>query len=66
MQKEEVSGSLSLPGGRGFGDRGTCIFARRSQVSLSLTTATARARRARWPDLKATAFAADPKTHKAL
>jgi len=49
-----------VAGGRGFGDRGTALAVlQRSVRSLSLTAPT-RATRARWPDLQATASAADP------
>ena len=56
LHGSEVGGSCGLPGGRGFGDRGNTIFETHTQVA----SLTAPSSQARWPDLQATASAADP------
>jgi len=56
MAKEGVAGRGGVAGGRGFGDRGTSLLVLPSRFAHGPSRAT----RARWPDLQATASAADP------
>ena len=56
MAKEEVVCRGGVAGGRGFGDRGTSLLVLPSRFAHGPSRAT----RARWPDLQATASAADP------
>jgi len=55
MAKEGVAGRGGVAGGRGFGDRGTSLLVLPSRFAHGPSRAT----RARWPDLQATASAAD-------
>ena len=59
MEKYGVGGCRGLPGGKGFGI-GESAFCKMD--SGRLACGPSRAPRARWPDLKATASAADPIT----
>ena len=57
MAKEGVVGKGGVAGGRGFGDRGASFT---GDFKKRFANGPSRATRARWPDLQATASAADP------
>ena len=59
MEKEGVVGKGGVAGGRGFGDRRKPL-AVLQELSGRFAHGPSRATRARWPDLQATASAADP------